>query len=100
MEGISKIREVAERDSTHVYAQMMLVKGSLISGQFDKAISRLHTVHRIRPDNMEAMLMLADVYERTGDKKAAAEWYRRSLEHIARPDVRSEIEKRISDLTK
>lgn len=100
MEGINMIREVTERDSTHVYAQMMLVKGSLISGQFDKAISRLNTVHRIQPDNIEAILMLADVNERTGDKKTAAEWYRKSLAYISRPDLRSEIEKRIAELTK
>ncbi|MBK5273081.1 MAG: hypothetical protein JJE22_18935, partial [Bacteroidia bacterium] len=47
MEGILKIREVAEKDSNNVYAQMMLVKGSLISGQYDKAISRLLTIHRL-----------------------------------------------------
>ncbi len=44
---------------------MMLAKGSLMSGQYDKAISRLETVNRMQPDNLEAILMLADVYERT-----------------------------------
>ena len=48
-----------------MYAQMMLAKGSLISGQYDKAISRLQTVNRLQPDNVEAILLLADIYERT-----------------------------------
>ena len=43
MEGIGKIMEVVEKDSTNAYAQMTLAKGSLLSGQSDKAISRLQT---------------------------------------------------------
>ena len=63
MEGILKIREVVEKDSTNLYAQMMLVRGSLLSGQYDKAISRLETVNRIKPDDIDAILLLAEVYE-------------------------------------
>ena len=100
MEGIAKIREVIEKDSTNIYAQITLAKGSLISGQLDKAINRLQTVNRLRPDNIEAILMLAEVYERKGDKKIAADWYKKSLQYINRPDVRTEIEKRITELGK
>ena len=98
MEGILKIREVAEKDSTNVYAQLMLAKGSLISGQYDKAISRLLTVNRFDPGNAEAILMLADIYERTGDNTSAINWYRKSLEYIQRQDARTAIEKRIKEL--
>jgi tetratricopeptide (TPR) repeat protein len=100
MEGISKIREVVEKDSTNIYAQMTMVKGSLISGQTDKAIERLQTVHRLQPENIEAILMLAEVYERKGDKAIAAEWYGKSLAYIKRPDAKAEIEKRIAELKK
>ena len=98
MEGIAKIREVVEKDSTNTYAQLTLVKGSLISGQTDKAISRLQTVNRLQPENIEAILLLAEVYERKGDKGIAAEWYKKSLEYIKRSDARAEIEKRIAEL--
>ena len=98
MEGILKIREVAEKDSTNIYAQIMLAKGSLISGQYDKAISRLQTVNRLEPGNPEAILLLADVYERTGDKANALSWYQKSLQYIKRQDARKEIEKRIEEL--
>jgi thioredoxin-like negative regulator of GroEL len=100
MEGIAKIREVAERDSTNVYAQLTLAKGSLVSGQYDKAIGRLQTVHRVQPENLEAILMLADLYERTGEKANAAEWYRKSLDYINRADAKKEVEKRIEALRK
>jgi len=100
MEGLGKVMEVVERDSTNAYAQMTLVKGSLISGQTDKAISRLQTFNRLYPNNIDAILMLAETYERKADKDAAAEWYRKSLLYIKRPDVRMEIEKRIAELKK
>ena len=100
MEGIAKIMEVVNKDSTNVYAQITLVKGSLISGQTDKAISRLQTVNRLHPENIEAILLLAEVYERKGDKVVAAGWYTKSLEYIKRPDARTEIEKRIAELKK
>jgi tetratricopeptide (TPR) repeat protein len=100
MEGVAKIREVAERDSTNVYAQLTLAKGSLISGEYKKAIGRLQTVNRVQPGNLEAILMLADLYERTGEKASAAEWYRKSLNYINRADAKTEIEKRIEALRK
>lgn len=100
MEGIRMIREVTEKDSNFVYAQMMLVQGSLVSGQVDKAISRLNAVCRMHPDNVEAILLLADIYEQTGNKPAAIEWYRKCLKYINKPDVREAIEKRVADLAK
>ena len=100
MEGIAKIREVVEKDSTNIYAQMMLIQGSVISGQYDKAISRLKMVNRLEPANVEALVLLADLYERTGDKSNAVTWYRKSLQFIKQPGVRAEIEKRIKELSK
>ena len=100
MEGILKIREVVEKDSTNIYAQMMLVQGSLISGQYDKAINRLLLVNRLEPANVEAIFLLADLYDRTGDKANAVMWYRNSLQLVKQPEARAEIEKRIKDLSK
>ena len=100
MEGIMKIREVTEKDSTNTYAQLMLVQGSLISGQYDKAIGRLQTVLNLHPENLEAILILAEVYERTGKKAEAIDWYKKSLLQVKRPDAKAAIEKRIEDLRK
>ena len=100
MEGIMKIREVVEKDSTNLYAQMMLVKGSLLSGQYDKAISRLETINRIKPDDIDAMLLLAEVYERMNDKKNAISWYQKCLPLAKETELRVAIEKRIAELKK
>lgn len=100
MEGISKIREVIVKDSSNVFAQMMLVKGSMMTGQYSNAINRLHTVLRFEPANLEANLILADVYERTNDREAAIRQYQESLKYVQRADLRTEIEKRIAELRK
>lgn len=100
MEGILKIREVVEKDSTNVYAQLMLAKGSLISGQYDKAISRLLLISRLQPNNLEAVLLLADLYERTGDKDNAVVWYLKSLPLIRQKEMKTAVEKRVEELKK
>ena len=98
MEGISKIREVAESDSTNVYAQLTLAKGSLISGQYDKAIGRLLTVNRLNPENLEPIMLLADLFERQNNNEEAIVWYEKSLPYLKRQDIRREVENRIMTL--
>jgi tetratricopeptide (TPR) repeat protein len=100
MEGIAKIREVLAKDSNNVYAHMTLANASILSGQYDKAITRLETINRIEPDNVEAIILLADVYEKMNDKVNAAKWYQKSLPLINREDVKAEIVKRIAELKK
>ena len=98
MEGILKIREVVERDSTNVYAQLTLGQASIVSGQLDKAAERFKKVVVLQPANLEALLSLADVYERQGNKKAAVEWYTKSLSQIGIERLRKEVEQRIEQL--
>lgn len=100
MEGIAKIREVINKDSTNIYAQLMLVRGSLLSGQYEKGISRLNTVLRLQPDNTEAALLMADLYERTGNKPLAIEWYERCIQLVEAPAIRDAIRDRIKELKK
>ncbi|OQP46985.1 hypothetical protein A4H97_05560 [Niastella yeongjuensis] len=95
MEGILKIREVAERDPENMYAQFMLGLGGIISGQFDKAVDRLLKVVQHQPENVEAMLMLAEAYERQNDKAGAVKWYNEAKKHIHNADIVHEIDERI-----
>jgi tetratricopeptide (TPR) repeat protein len=100
MEGIIKIKSVLDKDSNNVYALVTMAKGSLMSGQYDKAINRLEAVNRVMPENLEAIMLLADTFERMNDKKSAAGWYQKSLKYINRQDVRAEVERRIEELKK
>jgi len=98
MKGIALIREVVEKDSTNAYAHLTLAEASLMSGQLDKAVERLNTVLRYQPANLQATLLLADTYERMGHKNDAAKAYQKALPLVANPEIKREIEKRVSDL--
>ena len=100
MEGINMIRKVAEEKPDNMYAHMMLGIGSLISGQYDRAIERLSTVTAAQPSNLEAVIMLAEAYERKGDKKNAITWYEKSMPLLKNPEIVKEIDHRISELKK
>jgi tetratricopeptide (TPR) repeat protein len=100
MQGIMMIREVAEKHPDNMYAQFMLGMGGMVSGQFDKAIDRLLKVAQHEPENAEAILMLADAYERTNDKANAVKWYQAGKKNVSDPDVVKAIDERIKLLIK
>ncbi len=98
MEGILKIKEVAERDPHNMYAWMMLGLGDIKSGQYDKAIERLNNVVVHEPQNLQAIFNLAETYERKGDYTNAIKWYREAQQLIGFPEAKMELEKRIQEL--
>ena len=98
MQGILAIREIADKHPDNMYAQMMLGLGGIQSGQYEKAIERFLTVVEKQPENIEAMLDLAQTYERVGDKVNAAKWYNTSLKYIPASNARTEIESKIKSL--
>jgi len=100
MDGILKVRQVVEKDSTNVFGQMVLGHGSIISGQYDRAIDRFQKVVAIQPANLEAVLMLAEVYERKADKANAIKWYSNAMQITNNPDLKTALEKRIEELKK
>jgi tetratricopeptide (TPR) repeat protein len=98
MQGIQRILEVARRDSTNMYAQFMLGMGGVISGQLGKAAERLTKVVQKQPNNLEAILTLAQVDEQLGKKTDAVKWYETARKLIADPAVVKEIDKHIKSL--
>jgi len=100
MEGILKVRQVVERDSTNVFGQMVLGHGSIISEQYDRAIDRFEKALAQQPGNLEAILMIAEIYERKADKTNAIKWYSKALPHTNNPELKTVVEKRIEELKK
>ncbi|GGB13381.1 tetratricopeptide repeat protein [Puia dinghuensis] len=99
MQGIQRILEVARRDSTNMYAQLMLGWGGLVSGQFDKAIERLTTVVQHQPANIEAILLLAEVHQQRGNKTDAIRWYEAAKKQLGgQNEMVKEIDARIKSL--
>lgn len=98
MQGIMAVREVVEKNPDNIYGQMMLGLGGIKSGQYDKAIERFLTVTKKQPSNMEAVLYLAETYERKGDKDNAIKWYRTAAANVEVPQAKAAIEDRIKQL--
>ena len=104
MEGILRVRSVADRDSSNIFAQEVLGHGSMISGQYDRAIARFETVYKLSNNDvnvkLEACLMLAEAFERKAEKTSAIAWYEKSLDLIRNEEARQEVKKRIDELSK
>ena len=100
MQGITKIKEVVDNDSTNSYGQFILALGGKKSGQYDKAIERFLTVLKIQPDHIEAMVHLAECYELTSQKALAIEWYTKVSNNVNIPEAKEAISKRIQELKK
>jgi tetratricopeptide (TPR) repeat protein len=98
MEGILKIREVAARDSTNMFAQFMLGYGGLVSGQFDKAAERFEKVVAAEPWNKEAIFLLAESFERSGNRDKAAYWYGIARTKVDNPEAVKAIDEKIKSL--
>lgn len=100
MQGIQRILAVVRKDSANMYAQFMLGMGGLVSKQYNKAIDRFITVIKHEPNNIEAMLNLAEAYELYGDKGNAIKWYTICQNLIKVPEVKKELIQRINELKK
>jgi len=98
MQGIQKILEVAQRDSTNMYAQFMLGLGGIESGQFDRAIARLSKVVAHQPGNLEAIINLAEANQQAGNKAGAVKWFAEAKKLTANKDLIQEIDQRIKTL--
>lgn len=98
MEGLAKIKEVTDKDSTNEYALMTLASGSVFSGQTEKAEARLATVIKHHPSNVQALVMMGDLKERMGHKSEATTYYKKVLPLVNRADLKKEIEARIKAL--
>lgn len=93
-----KIREVAEKDSNFMYAQFMLGYGGMMTGQYDKAAERLLKVVKAEPENMEAVFLLGEAYERAGNKVEAVKWYQTGRKSVKNPELLKAIDEKIKAL--
>jgi tetratricopeptide (TPR) repeat protein len=100
MQGILPVREITQKNPNNVYAQFILGLGGKKSGQYDKAAERFEIVVKNQPNNVEAMLHLAECYDLKGDKQNAIKWYTSVKGIIKNPDAQKELNDRISLLSK
>ncbi len=79
MQGILKIREVAEKYPGNVKANYTLGTLSMQTGQYDKAIERFTTVLEKQPENGQVWKLLAEAQLGTGDTTQAKQSFDKAL---------------------
>ena len=100
MQGILKVKEVVDKNPQNIYGQLILGLGGKKSGQYPKAIERFSTILKLSPNNLEAMVNLAECYEITNQKDQAIEWYTKMKVLVNNPAAKDAIDKRIKELKK
>jgi tetratricopeptide (TPR) repeat protein len=98
MQGILKVREIAQQHPDNLYAQYVLGLGGKKSGQYDKAMEHFSVILNHQPDNLEAAFQLAECAELKGDKATAVKWYEHLKDVIPNPEIKQEIAQRIKSL--
>lgn len=92
MKGVTLLREVTQKDSNNISANIILGKLAIQSGQLDKAITRFERVLTLRPDNTEAMYFLAEAYKNKGNKEKAISLFEKCKTLVNNPDFSKEID--------
>jgi tetratricopeptide (TPR) repeat protein len=72
MLGVQILLKIVEKNPNQIDAQMLLSKFGLISGQFEKVAPRLEKILSLQPDNIQALLMKADMFAQQGEKEETA----------------------------
>ena len=75
MKGITLLREVIQKDSNNIEANLQLGLFSVTSQQFDKAIERFLRILRIDSTHIDMHVYLGDTYLTMGNKQKAIESY-------------------------
>jgi len=100
MNGIVKIRDLADRNPQNIDAQITLGKMSLQTNQADKAIERAELALKVAPNNAEAHLILGEAYKEQKKFDKAVEHFRIAKKLINRPEFDKEIENYIASFEK
>lgn len=100
MSGVVILRDIVAKDSNNIEAQFTLGRFGIVSQQYDKAIIRLEKVVSLQPSNVDAYLLLAEAYEKMGDKKSAISKLEKAKKMIKDPGFSKEIADYIEHLKK
>jgi predicted Zn-dependent protease len=71
MKGVQILLSIVKKDSMNGPANLLLAKFGLVSGQYDKVEQRLKKVLYLQPNNVDALLMRAEMYSQTNRKEQA-----------------------------
>ena len=98
MQGVAILLDVVRKDSNNVDALFSLGKFGIVSHQYDKAIARLEKVVSLRPQNYDALFLLAEAYRGKGDSQKAIQLLEKCSKMVDKPELKKEIEQYIKNI--
>lgn len=98
MQGVAILLDVVRKDSNNVDALFSLGKFGIVSHQYDKAIARLEKVVSLRPQNYDALFLLAEAYRGKGDSQRAIQLLEKCSKMVDKPELKKEIEQYIKNI--
>jgi tetratricopeptide (TPR) repeat protein len=98
MQGISMLRDLANKNPKNTSVLLALGQLSVRSGQYDKAIERYQEVVTIEANNLRAYYALAQLYQSLGRTEDAVKAYNKCLEISDDDKFKSDIQQNIKKL--
>jgi tetratricopeptide (TPR) repeat protein len=98
MQGVGILLGVVAKDSNNADAQLLLGKFGIVSRQYDKAIVRLEKVVYLRPQNYDALFLLAEAYRGKGDKEKTISTLEKCAKMVDKPELKKEIQQYIKNV--
>lgn len=92
MQGVLLLRDLTLKKPKNIPANLILGQQGIVSGQLDKALGRFQTVLDQEPENIEAMLGMAEVYKNKGNKAKAVEVLERAKKTMNNPDFTTDVD--------
>lgn len=100
MTGVKLLLGVVKKDPNHLKANFILAKFAVLSGQVDKAKARLEHLLTLDKHNINVYLLLAETYNRMGDRSKAVATLRTCVLEIKDEKGKKEIQQYIELLEK
>lgn len=100
MTGVKLLLGVVKKDPNHLKANFILAKFALLSGQVDKAKARLEHLISLDKHNVNVYLLLAETYNRMGERSKAIDALRTCVLEIKDEKGKKEIQGYIEQLEK
>ena len=100
MSGVKLLLGVVKKDPNHLKANFILAKFAVLSGQVDKAKARLEHLLNLDKHNINVYLLLAETYNRMGQRSKAIETLRTCVLEIKDEKGKKEIQQYIEQLEK
>jgi hypothetical protein len=100
MQGVGILLGIVTKDPNNADAQFLLGKFGIVSRQFDKAIVRLEKVVSLRPQNYDAVFLLAVAYSGKGDNAKAITLLDKCSKMVTKPELKQKIEEYKKSLSK